>query len=44
MYIINTNSMIVQNYVHMKMIVENVLQKLLFNILNIKYDIILEML
>jgi len=35
--------MIVWNYVYMKMIVENVLQKLLFNILNIKYDTILEM-
>ncbi len=36
--------MIVQNYVHIKMIVENVSQKLSFNILNIKYDIILKML
>jgi len=35
--------MIVWNYVYMKMIVENVSQKLLFNILNIKYDTILEM-
>jgi len=35
--------MIVQNYVHMKTIVENVLQKLLFDILDIKYDTILEM-
>jgi len=33
----------IQNYVYMKMIVENVLQKLTFNILNIKYDTILEM-
>jgi len=41
---VNTSSMIVQNYVHMKMIVENVSQKLLFNILDIKYDAILEML
>jgi len=40
----NTNSMIVWNYVHMKMIVEDVSQKLTFNILNIKYDVILEML
>jgi len=43
-YIMNTNSMIIWNYVHMKMIVRNVLQKLTFNILNIKYDTILEML
>jgi len=35
--------MIVRDYVHIEMIVENVLQKLLFNILNIKYDTILEM-
>jgi len=35
--------MIVQNYVHVKIIIRDVLQKLLFNILNIKYDIILEM-
>jgi len=40
----NINSMIVQNYVHIKMIIEDVLQKLTFNILNIKYDTILEML
>jgi len=43
MYITNVNNIIVRNYVHMKMIVEDVLQKLLFNILNIKYDIILKM-
>ena len=43
MYIINANSMIIWNYVHMKTIIENVLQKLSFNILNIKYNIILEM-
>jgi len=36
--------MIVRNYVHIKMIVENISQKLSFNILNIKYDTILEML
>jgi len=42
-YITNINSMIVQNYVHMKMIVRNVSQKLSLNILNIKYDTILEM-
>jgi len=42
-YMMNTNSMIVQNYVHMKIIIENVSQKLSFNILNIKYDTILEM-
>jgi len=42
-YIINANSMIVWNYVYMKMTVENVLQKLSFDILNIKYDTILEM-
>jgi len=35
--------MIVRNYVHMKVIIENVSQKLLFDILNIKYDTILEM-
>jgi len=35
--------MIVQNYVHMKIIVKDVLQKLSFNIIDIKYDIILEM-
>jgi len=40
----NTSSMIVKNYVHMKTIIENVSQKLTFNILNIKYDTILEML
>jgi len=39
----NTSSMIVQNYVHMKVIIEDVSQKLTFNILNIKYDTILEM-
>jgi len=39
----NINSMIVQNYMYIKMIVEDVLQKLLFNILDIKYDTILEM-
>jgi len=43
MYITNTNSMIVRDYVHIKMIVKNVLQKLSFDILNIKYDTILEM-
>jgi len=43
-YMMNINSMIVQNYVHIKMIIEDVLQKLTFNILNIKYDTILEML
>jgi len=43
MYITNINSMIVRNYVHMKVIIENVSQKLLFDILNIKYDTILEM-
>jgi len=42
-YIMNVNNIIVWNYVHIKMIVENVSQKLLFNILNIKYDTILEM-
>jgi len=36
--------MIVWNYVHIKMIVKNILQKLSFNILNIKYDTILKML
>ena len=35
--------MIVRNYMHIEVIVENVSQKLLFNILNIKYDTILEM-
>jgi len=35
--------MIVWNYVHIKMIIKDVSQKLLFNILNIKYDAILEM-
>jgi len=40
---INAISVIVKNYVHMKAIVENVLQKLMFNILNIKYNIILKM-
>jgi len=39
----NVSNMIVQNYVHMKMIIKNVLQKLTLNILNIKYDTILEM-
>jgi len=43
-YITNMSSMIVWNYVYMKTIIENVLQKLLFDILNIKYDTILEML
>jgi len=42
-YMMNVNSMIVWNYVHMKTIIKNVSQKLLFNILNIKYDVILEM-
>jgi len=42
-YMINTNNMIVWNYVHVKMIIEDVLQKLLLNILNIKYDTILKM-
>jgi len=41
---INVNNMIVQNYVHIKVIVKNVSQKLLFNILDIKYDAILKML
>jgi len=40
----NTSSMIVQNYVHIEMIIEDVSQKLTFDILNIKYDTILEML
>jgi len=44
MYMTNISNMIVRNYAHIKMIVENVLQKLIFNILNIKYDAILEML
>jgi len=44
MYITNASSMIVRSYVHMKIIVENVLQKLTFNILNIKYNTILKML
>ena len=39
----NTNNIIVQNYVHIKMIIEDVSQKLTFNILDIKYDTILEM-
>ena len=43
-YMTNTSSMIVWDYVHMKMIVRNVSQKLTFDILNIKYDAILEML
>jgi len=43
MYMININNLIVQNYVHVKIIIEDVLQKLSFNILNIKYDTILEM-
>jgi len=43
MYMMNTNSIIVRNYVHMKTIIENVSQKLLFDILNIKYDTILKM-
>jgi len=43
-YIINVNSMIVWNYIYMKMIIKNVSQKLLFNILNIKYDAIVKML
>jgi len=43
MYMMNTNSMIVQNYVHMKIMIEDVSQKLSLNILNIKYDTILEM-
>ena len=42
-YMVNTSSMIVWNYVHMKVIVEDVSQKLTFDILNIKYDTILEM-
>jgi len=42
-YMANTSSMIVWDYVHMKMIVEDVSQKLTFDILNIKYDTILEM-
>jgi len=43
-YMMNINSMIVQNYVYIKIIIEDVLQKLTFNILNIKYNTILEML
>jgi len=43
-YIINTNNIIVWNYVHIKTIIRNVLQKLLFDIFNIKYDTILKML
>jgi len=43
MYMTNTNNIIVRNYVHTEVIVENVSQKLIFNILNIKYDIILKM-
>jgi len=43
MYMTNTNNIIVQNYVHMKMIIKDVSQKMLFDILNIKYDTILEM-
>jgi len=43
-YMTNVSNMIVWNYVHMKTIVENFLQKLLFDILDIKYDAILEML
>jgi len=43
-YMTNTSSMIVWNYVHIEVIVEDVSQKLTFNILNIKYDTILEML
>ena len=39
----NTCNIIVQNYVHMKTIIKDVSQKLMFDILNIKYDIILEM-
>jgi hypothetical protein len=42
-YIINKISVIIRNYVHMKVIIENVSQKLMFNILNIKYNVILEM-
>jgi len=42
-YMTNTSNIIVRNYVHTEMIVENVSQKLIFNILNIKYDTILEM-
>jgi len=41
---INIISVIVQNYIYMKVIVEDVSQKLIFNILNIKYNTILEML
>jgi len=41
-YIMNTNNMIVQNYVHIKMIIKNDSQKFLFDTLNIKYDTILE--
>jgi hypothetical protein len=43
-YIINEISVIVRNYVYMKIIIEDVSQKLTFNILNIKYNVILEML
>jgi len=42
-YITNINNMIVRNYVHIEMIVKDVSQKFLFDILNIKYDTILEM-
>jgi len=44
MYMTNANNMIVWDYVHIKVIVEDVSQKLSFNILNIKYNAILEML
>jgi len=40
----NVSNIIVWNYVYMKMIIKDVLQKLLFDILDIKYDTILEML
>jgi len=35
--------MIIQNYMYIKIIIKNILQKLTFNILNIKYDTILKM-
>jgi len=38
----NKISVIVRNYVHIIVIIKNVLQKLIFNVLNIKYNIILE--
>jgi 6-pyruvoyl-tetrahydropterin synthase len=40
---INKISVIVRNYVHIKVIIENISQKLMFNVLNIKYNTILKM-